>query len=222
MYQKVGGRSRKVSPRCSRRPIPTAHDLSSWKWDYPVGAGDYYSLYPKSWYDYRSDKFPAHVTLEQFSPILPDNYKETQLSGRRVSLARRQSNRPRRHRFRAAFLGQHAGLVPQLSTATSAAHELRQPQPLCERMPRPAGTMKGIVFDRNRTGAVQDEWDGQFVIAALESPGVEVTYQTTFRPQSDGSEVWKPFAKDGTLTNSEQTGSAAASIWPARSRSASR
>src|ERR1700720_4264330 len=42
--------------------------LSSWKWDYPVGAGDYYALYPKAWFDYRSDKFPAHVVLEQYSP----------------------------------------------------------------------------------------------------------------------------------------------------------
>ena len=51
--------------------------LRSWKWDYPVGAGDYYALYPKSWFDYRWEKFPAHVVLEQFSPVLPDNYKET-------------------------------------------------------------------------------------------------------------------------------------------------
>src|SRR5437868_6896288 len=32
---------------------PDDGELSSWKWDYPAGAGDYYALYPKSWYDYR-------------------------------------------------------------------------------------------------------------------------------------------------------------------------
>ena len=47
---------------------PKSGSLKNWQWDYPVGAGDYYSLYPKSWYDYRWEKFPAHVTLEQFSP----------------------------------------------------------------------------------------------------------------------------------------------------------
>src|ERR1700722_6475888 len=56
---------------------PDGGQLSSWQWDYPVGAGDYAALYPKSWFDYRWKKFPAHVTVEQFSPILPDNYKET-------------------------------------------------------------------------------------------------------------------------------------------------
>src|SRR5947209_4588046 len=27
--------------------------LSAWKWGYPVGAGEYASLYPKSWFDYK-------------------------------------------------------------------------------------------------------------------------------------------------------------------------
>ncbi len=73
-----------------------------------------------------------------------------------------------------------------------------------------AGHMKGIVFDRSRTRPVQDEFDGQMAIAALESPGVEITYQTTFRTdsegnnstQTDGSEIWKPFSTDGRLSNS--------------------
>src|SRR2546425_3432300 len=75
MYQKAEGAAEGVA-----QVLAATHpqgELSTWKWDYPVGAGDYYSLYPKSWYDYRWDKFPAHVVLEQFSPILPDNYRET-------------------------------------------------------------------------------------------------------------------------------------------------
>src|SRR6185437_9597072 len=63
--------------------------LTSWKWDYPVGAGNYYSLYPKSWYDYRWDKFPAHVTLEQFSPVLPDNYRRAAIPSRCIAGTRR-------------------------------------------------------------------------------------------------------------------------------------
>src|ERR1043166_7949018 len=46
---------------------PEGNALKSWDWDYPVGAGDYAALYPKSWFDYRWEKFPAHVTVEQFS-----------------------------------------------------------------------------------------------------------------------------------------------------------
>src|SRR6266852_8856801 len=56
---------------------PHGDQLSSWHWNYPVGAGEYSALYRKSWFDYKWDKFPAHVVLEQFSPVLPDNYKES-------------------------------------------------------------------------------------------------------------------------------------------------
>jgi non-lysosomal glucosylceramidase len=59
--------------------------------------------------------------------------------------------------------------------------------------------MRGLVFDRNRFGAVENEWDGQFVIAALESPGVEVSHFTTFDPKDDGKRVWESFARDGVL-----------------------
>src|SRR5262249_2740831 len=52
-------------------------------------------------------------------------------------------------------------------------------------------------------GAVQESWDAQWTIAALESPGVEVTYQTTFDPSADGKEVWLPFSRDGRLSNGD-------------------
>src|ERR1700730_2414620 len=43
---------------------PRNGELASWAWDYPVGAGDYSALYPKSWYDYKWDKLPEPVVLE--------------------------------------------------------------------------------------------------------------------------------------------------------------
>jgi len=65
--------------------------------------------------------------------------------------------------------------------------------------------MKGIVFDRNRASDTSNEWDGQFVIAALDSPGGEVSYQTTFQAQGDGKAVWAPFSKDGRLANDNKS-----------------
>ncbi len=49
MYQKAEGGDSVAQVLTSAHPEGGA--LNSWKWDYPVGAGDYYSLYPKSWYD---------------------------------------------------------------------------------------------------------------------------------------------------------------------------
>src|SRR5689334_16330665 len=51
--------------------------LSAWNWSYPAGSGEYAALYPKSWFEYQSPKLPIKLTVEQFSPVLPNNYKET-------------------------------------------------------------------------------------------------------------------------------------------------
>src|SRR5580704_14459968 len=76
MFQKADGDTEGTA-RVLMNGHPTDGQLSSWQWDYPVGAGEYASLYPKSWFDYKWDKFPAHVVLEQFSPVLPNNYRES-------------------------------------------------------------------------------------------------------------------------------------------------
>src|SRR6201992_2182512 len=76
MFQQSAGEAHGVA-QVLMNGHPAGKELSSWQWDYPVSAGDYDALYPKAWFDYRWDKFPAHVVLEQFSPILPDNYRES-------------------------------------------------------------------------------------------------------------------------------------------------
>jgi len=184
---------------------PRDRGLSSWKWDYPVGAGDYYALYPKSWFDYRWEKFPAHLVLEQFSPILPDNYRESSYP---VAVYRWHAENPTSRRVTVSILLSWTNMLGWFRTFSrdfSGAVNLgNRNRPKSEAL-GPKGTMKGIVFERIGTGTVQDEWDGQFVIAALETPGVEVSYQTTFLPRRDGSEVWAPFAKDGRLANSNDS-----------------
>jgi non-lysosomal glucosylceramidase len=198
MYQKAEG-----APEGVAQVLAATHpqgELNTWKWDYPVGAGDYYSLYPKSWYDYRWDKFPAHVVLEQFSPILPDNYRETSYP---VAVYRWHAENPTNRAVTISVLLSWTNMVGwfrnfsrDLSGGLDAGNR--------NRLVNQQG-MKGILFDRNRSGPVQDEWDGQFAIAALESTGVEVTYQTTYLPEdTERSDIWKPFASDGRLANSDQ------------------
>lgn len=201
MFQKPEGASEGFAQVLSSAH-PNGRDLGAWNWDYPAGAGDYYALYPKSWYDYRSEKFPAHVVLEQFSPILPDNYKETSYP---VAVYRWHADNPTNRAVSVSVMLSWANMLGWLNSYNHDFSTARNHGNRNHSMSEPAGaagTMKGVILDRNRFGPVRDEWDGQFVLAALESPGVEVTYQTTFSPQSDGSSVWKSFSKDGTLTDS--------------------
>ncbi len=202
MFQKSEGDSAGTA-RVLMTDHPRNGELASWAWDYPVGAGEYFALYPKSWYDYKWDKFPAHVVLEQFSPVLPNNYRESSYP---VAVYRWHADNPTNHAVTVSVLLSWANMAGWFRTFThdfNGTPNQGNYNQLVSEAAGSAGTMKGIVFERGRDGASLNEWDGQFAIAALESRGVEVTYQTTFLAQGDGKAVWASFAKDGRLANSD-------------------
>lgn len=202
MFQQVEGDS-EGEARVLMTDHPKGGELSSWKWDYPIGAGEYSALYPKSWYDYRLDKFPAHVVLEQFSPLLPNNYRESSYP---VAVYRWHGDNPTNKAVTVSVLLSWTNMAGWFRTATrdfSGAMNQGNHNEFTSEAAGQVGTMKGIVFGRNRAEGVQNEWDGQFAIAALEAPGVEVSYQTTFLADGDGKAVWVPFSKDGRLANSD-------------------
>lgn len=67
------------SPKDSTRPS-LAGVLSTWRWDYPAGAGSYSALFPKAWCDYSGHPDnPVNVVLEQFSPVIPHDYVSSSL-----------------------------------------------------------------------------------------------------------------------------------------------
>ena len=179
---------------------PSNGAMNSWNWSYPAGDGEYAALYPKSWFAYGTRALPVKLTLEQFSPVLPNNYKETSYP---VAVYRFTAENPSAKPltvsilfswtnmvgfFRDAMRG-FDGALPQQDFNTFKTEETA------------AGLASGIVFDRIRTGPVEDEWDGQFAIATAPGANAEVTYLASFAGQGDGSEVWKPFSKDGRLPN---------------------
>jgi non-lysosomal glucosylceramidase len=202
MFQQAEGDASGVA-RVLMTDHPRNGELSSWQWDYPVGAGEYAALYPKSWYDYRWEKFPAHVVLEQFSPVLPNNYRESSYP---VAVYRWHADNPTNRAVTVSvllswtnmggwFRNYTHGFQGELNQGNQN-HSHNEPIAASERM-------VGVVFDRTEAGASPNEWDGQFAIAAIDSPGVEVTYQTEFLADGDGKMVWAPFSKDGRLANSD-------------------
>ena len=182
---------------------PKNGELSSWQWDYPVGAGEYRALFPKSWYDYKWDRFPAHVVLEQFSPVLPDNYKESSYP---VAVYNWHAENPTKKAVTVSVLLSWTNMGGWFRTYThdfQGALNQGNQNHFRKELLGDGRTMKGIVFDRNRVPGVGNEWDGEFSIAAIESAGVEVTFQTEFLADGDGKAVWLPFSKDGRLANSD-------------------
>lgn len=184
---------------------PDHGELSSWKWDYPVGAGTYYALFPKSWFAYRSPKLPAELTLEQFSPILPNNYRESSFP---VAVYRWHAENTSNKTVVVSVLLSWTNMTGWFRTFTpdfaGTPNQGNHNDYESETLPA-AGVMQGVVFNRNRAGARPNEWDGQMAIATLGSPGVDVSYQTTFDADGDGKSVWEPFSRDGSLANSAKS-----------------
>ncbi len=205
MYQKAEGDAEGVA-QALLADHPKGGELGAWKWDYPVGAGDYYALYPKSWFDYRWDKFPAHVVLEQFSPVLPGNYKESSYP---VAVYRWHAENPTSRPVTVSVLLSWENMVGAFRSYShnldDALYEGNFNRFVTSAAAPVSGApaMKGIVFDRKRSGDVRDEWDGQLTIATVDAPGTEITYQTTFIPSGDGGAVWAAFSKDGRLASDD-------------------
>lgn len=179
---------------------PKSGALSAWNWSYPAGDGEYAALYPKSWFAYKTAQLPVTLTLEQFSPILPDNYKESSYP---VAVYNWYVQNPSDKSVTVSLLFSWTNMIgwfrDQTPGFSGALNALDSNSFRTEKLAN--GTMQGIVFDRQRKGSVQDEWDGQFAIATLAGSGAEVSYITDFDPRMSGEEVWKPFSTDGRLSN---------------------
>ena len=179
---------------------PEGGTLAAWNWSYPAGSGEHAALYPKSWYVYRDQRLPVALTLEQFSPILPNNYKETSYP---VAIYNWYVQNPGNKRVTVSLLFSWTNMVGWFRDRRRNSDNsiTQQDRNVYRNETVQGGTMKGIVFDRIRFGPVSEEWDGQFAIAALEQPGTEITYSSMFYVLGSGSEVWQPFAATGRLPN---------------------
>lgn len=178
---------------------PQGEALAAWNWKY-MGGGDYAALYPKSWFDYRTPILPITLTLEQFSPVLPDNYKESSYPVAVYNwYAANPSDKPVTVSIMFSWTNMVGWFRDQTHGFGGALNELDTNIFRTEKLS--SGEMQGIVFDRLRQGDVSEEWDGQMAIATLASSGVEVTYTTDFDPGAPSEEVWKPFSAEGRLSN---------------------
>jgi non-lysosomal glucosylceramidase len=182
---------------------PQSGALSSWNWSYPAGDGEYAALYPKSWFSYGTKALPVKLSVEQFSPVLPGNYKESSYP---VAVYRWTAENPSDKPVTVSILFSWTNMVgwfrDPLHTFEGALSNQDVNHFKSEKIN--GGEASGIVFDRLRQGPVNEEWDGQFAIATLPGAGAEVTYLATYPAAGDGSEVWKPFSADGRLPDVAQ------------------
>jgi non-lysosomal glucosylceramidase len=160
--------------------------LSAWQWDYPVGAGTYYALYPRSWFVYDWDQLPVDLRVEQFSPIIPGDYQATSYP---VALFNWTATNPT----------DQPVTVGVMFTALNMLNEPRQGQVHTARAEETgAGRIVGVEM-RQAIPFAEREGYGSMAIAALETPGVTVSYRAGFNALGDGADIWDDFAADGAL-----------------------
>lgn len=169
---------------------PSTGTLGAWQWNYPVGAGHYYALYPRSWFVYDWDALPLELSVEQFSPIIPHNYRESSYP---VALFVWTARNPTAEPVDAGLMFTWQSLLG-LGYPGGGQFNTAQTDEIG------GAAVRGVLM-QHRDVTADYEWGGTMAIAALETPGVTVTYRSRFNANGDGADIWSDFAADGALDN---------------------
>jgi non-lysosomal glucosylceramidase len=183
---------------CTERPTDR---LSAWSWTYPAGHGTYAALFPKAWFVYDPKVVGCELTIKQFSPVIPRNYRESSFPVAVFDAeARNTTDRALNVSLMLTWqnlvgwdrgVWRHAGQVNRAQT--ESIHGRR---------------MVGVVLD-GPSAEPRDRWDGQFAIATTEVPGTSASSRARFSADGDGSDVWADFVADGQLDNALDDASSA-------------
>ena len=188
--------------------------LSSWQW-YPAAkkdqtTGSYHALYPRSWYRYEN-VFRAQITCEQITPIWPDNYRESSYP---VVAFEWTAHNPTRFPITLSIMVSWQNMVGWFTNTQKSPEVLLRDDgsPYYDYVPAIAQStgnfnqfinadgLKALVMDGAWQGDPK-EGDGQWCIATLDDPDIEVSYDLRWNPVGDGNDLWASFAKLGRLMN---------------------
>jgi non-lysosomal glucosylceramidase len=174
---------------------------------YAARHGQYAAAYPKAKYVFDDPRQPAEITCEQYSPVLPHNYKETsypvavfehtvrnKTAGKiEVALCLSWANmtgwsfedqRPGVQDNWFGFVKNNADKRHTLHTRNNKNQKLT-----------------AIIMGGSTPLTARKEMDGEIGIAVLGDARLQTSAQQYFYLQGTGEELYKSFAKNGTLDN---------------------
>ena len=215
VFEQPEGQGAQAYALCTE--APTDGNLSLWHW-YPSSTperstGTYHALYPRSWYEYRN-VFQAEITCEQYSPIWAHNYQESSYP---VAVFHWSIHNPTDVPITISILLSWQNIVGWFTNA------IRNPEvqvrddgsPVYEYQPRwgdSTGNFNqwiednfrvGCILDRVRLGEDVTQGDGQWAIATVTNPSVEIFHNSRWNPAGDGGDLWDNFAANGSLADYE-------------------
>ena len=214
IFEEVNGKTQ-VYALCTEPPEDGS--LSAWNW-YPASSnaqktGTYHALYPRSWFVYEN-VFKAQLSCEQFSPVWAGNYQETSYP---IAVFEWVAHNPTNEPITLSILLTWQNTIGWFTNALDRPKVTVRDDgsPVYEYQPRwgsSAGNFNCLVEDFHRVGCLMSrlstseevqEGEGQMAIATITNPAVEVYYQTCWNAAGTGEEVWRYFARDGSLLDEE-------------------
>ncbi len=184
---------------------PDDNTLNKWKWNYSVGDGTYWALYPRSGFVY--DGLPIKLNVEQFSPIIPNDYK---VSSYPVAIFNYTATNPGSDPVTVGLMFTWQSLLAQNQNTLARGGFISQL--------RKDSDLVGIEFSSKEHGTAP--WDGTMAIAAQQVPGVTLSDDLYFAANGDGGDIWNDFAADGALSDAQETAESKVNELPAAGISA--
>ena len=156
--------------------------LSTWAWGLDGSRATYYALFPRAWTVYDFHDYGIELVMEQISPVMAHNYKESSYPvGVFNWKARNVSNRSTR--------------VSVMLTWENAVSPLREP--------RPRDSMRGQVSDERILVELEHERNDAEVPVSfglgVEAEEGQLSIFEQFNTGGDGSEIWLPFSQKAGL-----------------------
>ncbi|BDA39442.1 GH116 family glycosyl hydrolase [Candidatus Atelocyanobacterium thalassae] len=187
-------------------------DRTLYKWDwYPENKGTYHALYPRSWYKYEGI-FDAEITCEQFSPIVPNNYRETSYP---IGIFEWSVVNPTNHSITLSIMLTWQNMIGWFTNSIKIPKiKVRDDgSPEYEYLPKCGSSegnfndwkqdsyQSGFILDRLRSNNSINEGEGQICFTTANNSDLEFFYLGKWNPCGDGSEVWNHFSMNGKLPN---------------------
>ena len=165
--------------------------------------------------------FEAQLSCEQFSPILPNNYQESSYP---VAMFEWVAHNPTDAPITLSIMLTWENIVGWFTNANKSPKVMVRDDgsPFYDYQPRwgeSAGNLNLLVEDFHRIGCVMtrltaddepQEGEGQWAIATITNPAVEVFYQTRWNPAGNGDDIWRNFSAEGFLLDDKDETAAAA------------
>ncbi len=191
VFQKQG--KKKISQSLSANR-PRGRQLRSFKWKYPKGQGTYSSIYPRSFFQYSAKQWPMGLSCTQFSPVLPDNYKETSYP---VAIYVWRGKNTTSEPIELSIMFTWENISGWDATWPAAVHNSEQ----CFWIKNKGGTVHTVVEKKDAISLVMshEKKKGQFALTVPQNAEHVISWQKDFDPEGNGHIVWHPFSRTGVL-----------------------